>query len=99
MRSQALVGRATLAVALAAATWSGPSPLLARDEPAKDLISFLELREIDRSRRAAIESAAEWSPDVEATLVKVLQRIEGDRRPRQSRRRLAGRRRSRAGGR
>jgi hypothetical protein len=76
MRSQALVGRATLAVALAAATWSGPSPLLARDEPAKDLISFLELREIDRSRRAAIESAGEWSPDVEATLVKVLQRID-----------------------
>jgi len=76
MRSQALVGRATLAVALAAAICGVPAPLLAQGDSAKDVTSFLKLREIDRPRRAAFESAGEWSPDEEATLVKILQRID-----------------------
>jgi hypothetical protein len=76
MRGPAIVGRALVAVALVAATWSGPAPLLAQGDPAQDVASFLKLREIDQVRRAAIESAAEWSPAAEATLVKILQRID-----------------------
>jgi hypothetical protein len=47
-------------------------------EPAagSDVGSFLELRKIDRPRRAEVESAADWTPDVEAIVVKILQRID-----------------------
>lgn len=48
------------------------------DEPpaATSLATFLELREIDGPRRAGIESAVEWSPKVEADIVKILQRLD-----------------------
>jgi hypothetical protein len=49
---------------------------LAAGQPAGDVASFLMLREIDRPRRAAIESASEWNREAEATLVKILQRID-----------------------
>jgi hypothetical protein len=62
------------AILLAAACAGGG--LLAADKPAGDVASFLALREIDQPRRAVIESAAEWSQEAEATLVKVLQRID-----------------------
>lgn len=66
--------RLVVAVMMAAA---GGGPVLSADErPAGDLASFLTLREIDRPRRAAIESASEWSPEAEATLVKILQRLD-----------------------
>ena len=63
-----------LGVLLAAAC--GSRGLVAEDRPAGDVASFLVLREIDRPRRAAIESAGEWSPEAEAAVVKVLQRID-----------------------
>ncbi|MFM8413655.1 MAG: hypothetical protein ACKOCX_02925 [Planctomycetota bacterium] len=50
----------------------------AADEPpaAADVPTFLRLREIDQPRRAAIEAAAEWTPEVEADVVKILQRLD-----------------------
>ena len=60
---------------LVAAFWGGRE-LLADDRPAGDVASFLVLREIDQPRRVAIESAAEWNSEAEATLVKILQRID-----------------------
>ena len=48
----------------------------ADDRPTGDVASFLALREIDRPRRAALESAAEWNEEADATLVKILQRID-----------------------
>ena len=48
----------------------------ADDKPAGDVASFLVLREIDRPRRAAIESAAEWNAEAEAAAIKILQRID-----------------------
>ena len=47
------------------------------DPPAvADVAAFLALREIDQPRRAAIETAADWTPEVEADVVKVLQRLD-----------------------
>lgn len=43
---------------------------------AGDVGSFLELREIDRPRRAVVEAASDWTPEVEAAVVKILQRID-----------------------
>lgn len=69
--------------------WSGPVGFVAciafactvafagdGEPPAGDVASFLVLREIDAPRRKAVEAATEWSPEVEAVVVKVLQRIE-----------------------
>jgi hypothetical protein len=44
--------------------------------PGTDLASFLTLREIDKPRRAVLESAADWTPDLDAVVVKVLQRLD-----------------------
>ena len=67
--------RSLVLAVLVAASWGGRDPL-ADDRPAGDVASFLVLREIDQPRRVAIESAAEWNSEAEATLVKILQRID-----------------------
>jgi len=68
--------RRTLVFAAMMAAAGGAAGLHADDRPAGDVASFLVLREIDRPRRAAIESASEWSPEADETLVKILQRID-----------------------
>jgi hypothetical protein len=62
-------------VLIVAATLGG---VAAAAEPiaGSDVGSFLELREIDRSRRADVEAATDWTPDAEAVVVKILQRID-----------------------
>jgi hypothetical protein len=44
--------------------------------PGAELASFLELREIDKPNRVALETATEWTPAADAVLVKVLQRLD-----------------------
>jgi hypothetical protein len=58
---------------VAVAAWS--APVVAADDQ-KDFASFLELREIDQSRRSVLESATEWSDDAEGIVIKVLRRID-----------------------
>jgi hypothetical protein len=77
MKIAALVFRAQLAAAaLLAVACCEPTPILAQGGMATDVAAFLKLREIDRPRRAAIEDAAEWNAEADATLVKILQRID-----------------------
>lgn len=49
-------------------------PSAVADDGPKDVASFLELREIDQSRRSVLESANEWA-DAEPTVVKVIRRL------------------------
>lgn len=76
MNSLTTAWRYSVVLAVLAAAAIGGSGSRADEKPAGDLASFLVLREIDQPRRVAIESAVEWSPEADAVLVKVLQRID-----------------------
>jgi hypothetical protein len=89
MTSAAAVGRRSagglrMKTLLAAATW--PAALLlaggllqgpaAAAEDGSDFAAFLGLRDIDLSRRTAVTAATEWNEQVEAEVVKILQRLD-----------------------
>jgi len=61
-----------MALVVIGLTQSGVVPA----ETPRDVGSFLELREIDRPRRTAIEEAGAWDDAVDAVVVKVLQRLD-----------------------
>lgn len=68
--------RQSLVVAILLAGLAAGRGPRADDKPAGDVASFLVLREIDRPRRAAIESAVDWNAEAEAAAIKILQRID-----------------------
>lgn len=71
------IGWRVIGAPLVAALALSAAALRAADPPAAaDLATFLELREIDKPRRAAVETAGEWTPAVEADVIKILQRLD-----------------------
>jgi len=63
------------AVAMVITGGGGSSPA-AEAPAAKEAAAFLALREIDKPRRSAVETATDWTPEAEAVVVKILQRID-----------------------
>jgi len=73
LKPRAIFWASALTLVVAA---SGAGSTRAEQATASDIGSFLRLREIDKPRRATIETATDWTPEVEAVVIKILQRID-----------------------